>query len=1166
MNGRKIEIKPTDVKVLGRAVSITTDKTLVAAEQTVDESFDPNKNYPGTFEDHSQWTINRLLKSKIDALSSGIPSDIEPATTDKYGIVRLASDANDSDPWDVVTMNLFKPFYTDFYDDSLDSSGFWFKGVKPTVDLLKQCCAEVKQRIETLEKKNPDIINLVPNTTIADASVNQASEDSEANFSCRIVANPGYYIKDCYGVTADDVEYISDHNHNPYPTSRTIMAHSQSELIHDIYIQGSTELLPDSYHAISVRGEGVDSTYYAVNSQTSGFSFSIEPQIGYQRYPNNEHQPPRLFVSTNPNDANIDFTYGDEEDPDERNFITGVVDGTLSTDVVVDTGRFYKKIQAPLQFITENCSISPSGEQRTGIIFGNKIQCRVIGIENDLDGNIKYGEDITGDIVLNEGCVLKSVKVYADYEGYHKDYDVNLIDLHFIVSDVQFDFFDAVEMIQGHYTGTTPKGEGMLQTVTNSMIGSKFGPVIKVEVIAEETIQYPITWNGSNYTATNSATSWPAGQAFTTVISPVSGYDITKVTVTHNGKSVPTSIGSNGKCTINIASVNGPVSISVTTQTVAPPAPETQQYKVTYTGDISAINQSLDSLPQVVEQNTLYQATITAKSGYTITNIKIVKTANTSEIINSTYSNGKLTSSVNITEDITVVISSGDNFIVASIYPTGAEAGYDAWLGGDMPGGQVRRVRVPMSANINQSFPNSWSIVTNDTNLYTGSGNNKHLWGSGPCPFGYASSVNYTSMSGYFDHKDRDVTGKLKILKTSGAWSITCESHYISDFDSIPSQADIKNGNLSNHYLDDLFGRPQPLTFSETSGGKVNGATANKIITFTAQPDYQNAVVLHEITINVDGGLSPKYEWYNKLYVTQRMSQQSIGARSGEYSASCYSTGCTTTHQFLGDWQRVELASDGVTYTPVTDQAKKTFTFDNGQPSKVQATLSALSGSASDVLTITSQTNCDKDWIVSSKDRASGNDEPHYLYFRETIDGVNTINKFIFAHGYNNPTDDKTPVWLIDHVHSDNYIEEVTLFDQQDNPTTIPVTDSTPSVNIAGYDVTDRLSVVVHDVSGITSDNIQVIYKIGFYDNPDVSQNVASQNQYVSSRGYSPWDEDTENALWVNVPFEYDNGIITFDLNSGMFAPTLAGYHATDSQGYIWKAPWWNYIIKITEP
>lgn len=195
--GHSLNIKDTDVKVLGRTVSITTDNTFAAAEQLVDESFNPNVKYSGAFEDNSQWTINRLLKSKIDALSDGIPSDINPASTESYGIVRLASGNNDSDPWDVVTMNLFKPFYTDFYDDSLDSSGFWFKGVKPTVDLLKQCCTEVKQRIETLEKKNPDVINLVEHTTLR--SVEYSADGKRATIT--LVGQYGY------GYNVEDVHY-----------------------------------------------------------------------------------------------------------------------------------------------------------------------------------------------------------------------------------------------------------------------------------------------------------------------------------------------------------------------------------------------------------------------------------------------------------------------------------------------------------------------------------------------------------------------------------------------------------------------------------------------------------------------------------------------------------------------------------------------------------------------------------------------------------------------------------------------------------------------------------------------------------------------------------------------------------------------------------------------
>ncbi len=136
--GHSLNIKDTDVKVLGRTVSITTDNTFAAAEQLVDESFNPNVKYSGAFEDNSQWTINRLLKSKIDALSDGIPSDINPASTESYGIVRLGSGTNDPDDYDVVTMNLFRPVYGDVENN------------KTRLAKLEECCEEVQEFIKRI--------------------------------------------------------------------------------------------------------------------------------------------------------------------------------------------------------------------------------------------------------------------------------------------------------------------------------------------------------------------------------------------------------------------------------------------------------------------------------------------------------------------------------------------------------------------------------------------------------------------------------------------------------------------------------------------------------------------------------------------------------------------------------------------------------------------------------------------------------------------------------------------------------------------------------------------------------------------------------------------------------------------------------------------------------
>jgi len=101
-----------------------------------------------------------------------------------------------------------------------------------------------------------------------------------------------------------------------------------------------------------------------------------------------------------------------------------------------------------------------------------------MGIETDLHGSVKYRENLIGDITVDEDYTLKSVKVFADYHGYHKDYDVNLTGMHLSVSDIQFDFFDAVDIIQEHFTATTTAAENILQQLIDSIEGMKYGPII----------------------------------------------------------------------------------------------------------------------------------------------------------------------------------------------------------------------------------------------------------------------------------------------------------------------------------------------------------------------------------------------------------------------------------------------------------------------------------------------------------------------------------------------------------------------------------------------------------------------------------------------------------------------------------------------------------------
>lgn len=76
---------------------------------------------------------------------------------------------------------------------------------------------------------------------------------------------------------------------------------------------------------------------------------------------------------------------------------------------------------------------------------------------------------------------------------------------------------------------------------------------------------YAVTWSGSNYTASNSATSVREGRGYECTVSPNEGYVISAMTVMM-GDTAITSTVSEGVYSISIVSVTGNISISVTTQ------------------------------------------------------------------------------------------------------------------------------------------------------------------------------------------------------------------------------------------------------------------------------------------------------------------------------------------------------------------------------------------------------------------------------------------------------------------------------------------------------------------------------------------------------------------------------------------------------------------------
>lgn len=1012
MNGHSIQIKDTDVKVLGRAVSITTDKTLVAAEQTVDETFDPNKTYPGTFEDHSQWTINRLLKSKIDMLSQGIPSDIDTATTDKYGIVRLASSPTDSDPWDVVPMNVFGPLYNDFYDDSLDSSGFWFKGVKPTVDLLKQCCSEVKERIETLEKKNSDVINRIPNTTLQ--NVVWSEDGSTVTFD--IVADTGFYIS---SIEADSYNASFTYNDydKQYPIKYTVTGSVDDIFEYDIYVDGNTSQIVSQDFVFSVTGTGVKDYSFIIPGEDASEAADmvlsiIRPMRGFQIKPIIDNMQLVPNIETISVEGNNHINLLPDDTPGNLNnvivFSTDIVEDNIS----INTNDYYTTINVPIKVVTQNCSVTLSDTETTPFNLPGG------SISTDATAFTRMGGNIKGSITLNDNCVLRSVRAYVDYDDVQKEYEVTNKNSNFSVFGIGYESDDFIDVL--HYLNIRTSVPGVdVDTMLEQMImeGMVLGLPITVEVIAEETISYPVTWTGEHFTATPRQTSVEAGGTFSTTITPDSGYKLNGVVVTHNGRNVEVT-QTEDSAFVQFTNVSGPITVSVSVKT--PPPPAATEYTVTYTGTSNV--KDPNKLPQVVAEGSLYQAFITAANGYSITSAVIKSAANPSTIIPSTWDGTRLESANNITENIIVAITTVQNTLNAIFSDDQSNC--------DIVG------------------------ITRDKKT-----------GTMPATGGQA---------------------RIAITASGASWNITSTAHsYTLDHNTL---------------ADDTIPPLSVTTISPTSG---SGNHASVIVTIPRNTTYGQ----QKYTITVSNGSTSI-----NLTITQWPIAEYAVRVSDGYIASPYSNGATVIHKFFGNWRRMQ-GETGSAFDPSTD-----INFDGLDVTLGE--LSASSGTADDLLVITSLTNVDPSWEGTSDDseiffEVQGEDRRHKLHLWHASDNAATGGTASGGFG-------STLITLEDNVRTANRITNVELDGQ---PVAINQSGAyAGSANITG-NADGQVSVTLENVSNLSSEDIKIYYTRLPYDN----SGVIGDTKY----------EMVENVLLKEIDFTYDSatGTITFDADGSIIIP-----------------------------
>ena len=143
--------------------------------------------------------------------------------------------------------------------------------------------------------------------------------------------------------------------------------------------------------------------------------------------------------------------------------------------------------------------------------------------------------------------------------------------------------------------------------------------------------KYTITNNLSHATNSNSATSIAENTSYSANITANSNYKIKTVTVTMGGVNITNTAYSSGR--ISISSVTGNIVITVTTESVTS---ETTRYTITNNLSHATNSNSATS----IEENSPYDATITANSNYRIKNVTV--TMYGTDITNDVYSGGRI--------------------------------------------------------------------------------------------------------------------------------------------------------------------------------------------------------------------------------------------------------------------------------------------------------------------------------------------------------------------------------------------------------------------------------------------------------------------------------------------------------------------------------------------
>ena len=162
-----------------------------------------------------------------------------------------------------------------------------------------------------------------------------------------------------------------------------------------------------------------------------------------------------------------------------------------------------------------------------------------------------------------------------------------------------------------------------------------------------EPVYYSITNNLTNVINSNSISSVKENLSYSSTLSPISGYEISSVTITMNGNNITSSCYSNGN--ISISNVTGNIVITASaTQTVTPVK--------TYTITKNLTGVSLSNSISSIEEGSSYSTTINVSSGYTLNSVTV--TMGGTNITSTAYNSSNKTITISsVTGNIVITVA-----------------------------------------------------------------------------------------------------------------------------------------------------------------------------------------------------------------------------------------------------------------------------------------------------------------------------------------------------------------------------------------------------------------------------------------------------------------------------------------------------------------------------